>query len=95
MVSHPITLLFIQNGISTFILMFTTPSSLIRPALLVLIVIGILGSLLAYLERVGRVPWAALLAGNTILAALQDVELSLLRKWTFQNEGRRLFVDRR
>ncbi len=94
-VSHPLTLLFIQNCVSTFILMFTSPSSLIRPAVLILIVMSIRNSLPAYLERVGRVPWAAFVAGNTILAALQYVELSLLRKWTFENEGRRLSVDPR
>ena len=94
-VSHPVTLLFIQNCISTFILMFTSPHSLIRPAVLIVIVIGIWISMPAYLERLGRVPWAAFVAGNTILAALQYVEMSLLRRWTFEKEGRRLFVDRR
>lgn len=94
--SHPITLLFIYICTPTFTLMFTSPSSLIRPGVLILLLMGIsLLTMPAYLDRVGRVPWAAFLAGNTILGLFQYIELSLLRKWTFENQGRSLFVDRR
>ena len=94
--SHPITLLLSYICTTTLTLMFTTPSSLIRPGVLILIIIGLWPlTTPTYLDRVGRVPWAAFLAGNTILSLLQYVELSLLRKWTFENEGRSLFLDRR
>ena len=93
--SHPVMLLFFQSCITTLVLMITSPSSLIRPGALVLILMGICFSMPTYLERAGRVPWAAFLAGNTIVGALQYVELGLLREWTFKDEGRRLFVDRR
>lgn len=92
--SHPAMLLFFQSCITTLVLMFTLRSSLIRPGTLVLILMGMYFSTSTYLERAGRVPWAAFLAGNTILGALQYVELGLLRSWTFDDEGRRLFVDR-
>ena len=92
---HPTMLLLFQNCFTTFVLMFTSPSSLIRPGALILISMGISFSLPMYLERVGRIPWAAFLAGNTILGALQYVELVLLRKWTFEDHGRKLFADGR
>lgn len=94
--SHPITLLLIYTCTPTLTLIFTSPSSLIRPSILILLLTGISSlTVPTYLDRVGRVPWAAFLAGNTILALFQYIELSLLRKWTFENEGRSLFIDRR
>lgn len=91
--SHPLTLLSCCNTISTMTLMYTPPRSLIRPGVLILISFRTCFSLPTYLEKLDRVPWAAFLAGHTILGVLQFVKLLLLRQWTFENEGRKLLVD--
>lgn len=93
MLSHPIILLLLQNVVFVFVLTFTSPSSVVRPGVLILILASIWRSIPHCIERVGRVPWAAFVAGTTLTTALQYIEMALLKKWTFENQGRRLFVD--
>ena len=40
----------------------------------------------------GRVPWAAFLAGHTVTNVLQYGEIAVLGRWTLEDQGRRLYV---
>lgn len=91
--SHPIVLLLFHNVVSVFVLMFTSSSSVVRPGVLLLMLTTIWLAIPNFTERIGRVSWAAFAAGNTLTTALQYIELALVKKWTFDNQGRRLFVD--
>lgn len=91
--SHPFFVLFCCNAITALTLMHTLPCSLIRPGVWILITLGTCFSLPTYLGTVGRVPWTAFLAGHTILGVLQFLELALLRRWTFDKEGRDLLAN--
>ncbi|MCJ1404229.1 hypothetical protein MMC11_007454 [Xylographa trunciseda] len=94
-VSHPVALLLLLNLTSTIILALTPPSSPVRPAVLIILLLGVWWSSLPnYSDRVHRVPWAAFLAGNVLTSVLQFVELGLLRAWTFGDHGLRLRSDR-
>ncbi|KAL8781670.1 MAG: hypothetical protein Q9213_005887 [Squamulea squamosa] len=91
---HPLFPLFFSNLTTALTLIYTSPRSLIRLGAVPPIFLSLWLSLPTYLKSTGRVPWAAFLAGNTILAALQFVDLALLRQWTFQNHARSLFIER-
>ena len=85
--THPVIIFLLQNIVTTCTLSTTTPSSSLRKGILTLMILGTWRALPTILPRVGRVPWAAFIAGYMILSVFQYVELVLLRKWTFENQG--------
>ena len=90
--SHPLTFLLGLNLASTLVLTLTSPTSIVRPGALGLMVAGFWYTLPTYLQRTGRVPWAAFLAGTTVTSILQYIEFALIRGWTYNGQGRELFI---
>ena len=85
--THPLTVFLLQNIATTCTLSTTAPSSPLRLGIFIFLVLGTWCALPKVLPHVGRVPWAAFLAGYMILSIFQYVELVLLRKWTFEKQG--------
>lgn len=84
---HPVTLNLLQATIGVLVIGFTPPSSVIRIAALPLILLCLCLIIPTCLEKVQRVIWTGLLAGNSTHFLLQYIETALLSKWSFETRG--------
>ena len=84
---HPVTLNLLQATIGVLVVGFTSPASVIRFAALPLVLLCLCLIIPTCLEKVHRVIWTGLLAGNSTHFLLQYIETALLSKWSFETRG--------
>ncbi|KAI4217558.1 MAG: hypothetical protein LQ351_000154 [Letrouitia transgressa] len=92
-VLHPIVFLYLQNLVFVLIIAFTTPSSLLRLAVLPLFLAAAYPVTLSCLEALYRYAWAGFVGGYIIFSLLGYVEIALISKWSFDVKGPTYFPD--
>lgn len=86
-VLHPLIFLILENLVIILILGFTSADSIVRPAVLPLLLACVWKVTLICPEKIHRVAWAGLLCGHIILCPILYVESALISKWTFEAQG--------
>lgn len=86
-VLHPVIFLLLENLVMILILGFTSADSILRPAVLPLLLACIWKVILAFPEAIHRVSWAGIVAGHIIITPLLYVDSALISKWTFEAQG--------
>ena len=86
-VFHPVIFLLLENLVIIFILGFTSADSILRPAVLPLLLACAWKVALTGPGTIHRKVWAALVFGHIILNSLVYVESALISKWTFEAQG--------
>ena len=83
---HPITLITFEILTTAIVIGFTTPSSILRPALLPLVATATFLTLVTcpiFLPRF----WITVVAGNAPTYLLRYIELALLSRWSYAANG--------
>ena len=83
---HPISLIISEILTTAIVLGFTTPSSILRPALLPVVATATLLVLVTCPRFLPRF-WITVVAGNAPTYLLRYIELALLSKWSFAADG--------
>lgn len=88
LILHPISLVTSQVIITALAISFTRPSSIItRLAALPLLIIATWLVALTCLQRIPRISFASLVAGNGPTYLLRYIDLVLLSRWDYETQG--------
>ena len=84
---HPVSLVIFEIFASALAIAYASPTSLIRPALLPIVAICTYCVITTCLEKIPRIFWASLVAGNAPTYLLRYLDLVLLSRWSFEAGG--------
>ncbi|TVY80984.1 Acetyltransferase ataH [Lachnellula suecica] len=87
MISNPLHLLAAEIGVSTLVVAFTNPNSLLRPASLPFTAACMWFTVLNSPGFMVRSAWAALLGGYAATFFFQYLDVGLLSRWSFETRG--------
>lgn len=83
----PLVYLPIQTSLIASLIAFSSPTSLLRPLLLPILVICNYYLLSTYSSYVARPPWVGFVSGATLGGLLDYVEKLLLSQWSYASHG--------
>lgn len=86
-IDHILTVIALQVFLNAFVVGFTPPSSLIRLAVLPIIVACVYQVIPVCLPATGKVISAALLGAHSLSFLLQYIDTALLSKWAIETNG--------
>ncbi|MCJ1257705.1 hypothetical protein MMC24_005531 [Lignoscripta atroalba] len=84
---HPIIFYLVENLVTTLVIGFTSPSSIVRPAVFPLHFVCVWKVLPTCPEMLYRIPWAGIVGGHIIVSLYHYVEVALISKWSFESQG--------
>ncbi|KAF4634714.1 hypothetical protein G7Y89_g3384 [Cudoniella acicularis] len=84
---HPLIYLVIQKSLIIFLLAFTTPGSILRPALFPAVLMGNYYLLPTYTLRIPRLAWIGFVSGEILTGPLDYLEKLLISQWSFGHYG--------
>lgn len=87
LISHPITLYFLQTNLIAIVLGFTAPNSAIRPLAFPVLLVLLWLLVCNCFARTQNVFWATVLGGGSAAYAFQYIEAGLLSQWNFESQG--------
>ena len=84
MLPLPAQLFSLQFSLTSFVIGFTSSSSLVRVSLIPIIILCTWQCVTTSKLHIQRNPWAALIGGYSITYLLQYISIALLGKWNFE-----------
>ena len=92
---HPLAYLAIQKSTIILLLAFTSPDSLLRYALLPVLVVCNYCLIPSYTFYIPRSPWIPFIAGEVLMSLLDYIEKLLLSQWSFEDHGPSAEINKR
>lgn len=84
---HPVNLVVYQVILTTLVISFTTPSSVIRPAVLPLVALAAWQIVATCTHSIPQMTLASFVAGNGPAYLLRYLDLALLSRWSYEAAG--------
>lgn len=85
--THPIIFLIAEIILTVFVVGFTPPSSKLRPAGLLVIMLCVALCIPECVPHMIRTPWAALVGGYSVTYLYHYLDIALLSCWSFEQGG--------
>lgn len=84
---HPVIFYLVENLAMILILGFTSPNSILRPAIFPLLLTCVWKVVSICPESIYRIPWAGIVGGSIIATMFGYIESALISKWSFEAQG--------